>query len=84
MPVYGSCYFELLNEPTPHRHVGIGGGHAWPTNDSIAESRPLAVAKLYQQAHEVLATRPPPPLAAAASLACSETETEPRGRGVWA
>jgi hypothetical protein len=60
MPVYGSCYFELLNEPTPHRHVGIGGGHAWPTNDSIAESRPLAVAKLYQQAHEVLATRPPP------------------------
>ena len=56
MPIYGSCYMELFNEPTPDRHVGMSGGHTHTTTDHIAESRPLAVAKLYQEAYEV---RPP-------------------------
>ena len=53
MPIYGSCYMELFNEPTPDRHVGRRGGRTHTTTEHIAESRPLAVAKLYQEAYEV-------------------------------
>jgi len=52
MPIYGSCYMELFNEPTPDRHVGRSGGRTHTTTEHIAESRPLAVAKLYQEAYE--------------------------------